>query len=130
MVTSAQPEVHAGRWTYGSNLVGVKLLGRKKDNAQATEGAASTALTEDELAQQADRDARTAPKGRPTPKRSEATRKRGPLPPAPLTAAEARKRRKELGGPKLSREERKVEKAERRTAMALADGWLSKSKKN
>jgi hypothetical protein len=118
MVTSAQPEVHAGRWTYGSNLVGVKLLGRKKDNAQATEGAASTALTEDELAQQADRDARTAPKGRPTPKRSEATRKRGPLPPAPLTAAEARKRRKELGGPKLSREERKVEKAERRTAMA------------
>jgi len=28
MVTSAQPEVHAGRWTYGSNLVGVKLLGR------------------------------------------------------------------------------------------------------
>ena len=38
--------------------------------------------------------------------------------PAPLTAAEARKRRKELGGPKLSKEERKAEKVERRADMA------------
>jgi hypothetical protein len=95
----------------------VNLLGRKKGNAQAAEDATSTALTEDDLAQQA-RDASTAPKGRPTPKRSEATRKRGPLPPAPLTASEARKRRKELGRPKLTGAERKAEKAERRADMA------------
>ena len=35
-----------------------------------------------------------------------------------MTAAEARRRRKELGGPKLTREERKAEKIERRVAMA------------
>ncbi|MGX9792246.1 DUF3043 domain-containing protein [Mycobacterium sp. MMS18-G62] len=60
----------------------------------------------------------TAPKGRPTPKRSQAARKRGPVAPAPLTAAEARRRRKELGGPKLSREERRAEKVARRSDMA------------
>ena len=38
--------------------------------------------------------------------------------PAPLTAAEARRRRKELRGPKLSKEERKAEKLERRASMA------------
>ena len=54
---------------------------------------------------------RTAPKGKPTPKRSEAGRKRGPVAPAPMTSAEARKRRKETAGPKLSREERKAEQA-------------------
>ena len=95
----------------------MKLLGRKKDNAQADD-AVSTALTEEDLAQQEAREAGTAPKGRPTPKRSEASRKRGPLPPAPLTAAEARKRRKELGRPKLSKAERKTEKLERRASMA------------
>jgi hypothetical protein len=95
----------------------VNLLGRKKANAQADVDASSTALTEEELAQQA-RDAGTAPKGRPTPKRSEATRKRGPVAPAPLTASEARKRRKELGRPKLTGAERKAEKAERRADMA------------
>ena len=105
---SAQPEVHAGRRAYGSNLGGVNLLGRKKGNAQATEDSAS--IHGMPIAQQAAKDAGTAPKGRPTPKRSEATRKRGPVAPAPLTAAEARKRRKELGGPKLTREERKAEK--------------------
>ncbi|WP_242453539.1 DUF3043 domain-containing protein [Mycolicibacterium sp. P9-64] len=60
----------------------------------------------------------TAPKGRPTPKRSEAARRRGPVAPAPMTSAEARKRRKELGGPKLSKEERKAEKLTRRAAMS------------
>lgn len=60
----------------------------------------------------------TAPKGKPTPKRSEASRKRGPVAPAPLTSAEARRRRKQLGGPKLSREEKKAQRAERRTIMS------------
>ncbi|TDY01419.1 Protein of unknown function (DUF3043) [Mycolicibacterium litorale] len=63
------------------------------------------------------RERRTAPKGRPTPKR-DAAKRRGPVAPAPLTAAEARKRRKELRGPKLSKEERKAEKIERRASMA------------
>jgi hypothetical protein len=56
----------------------------------------------------------TAPKGRPTPKR-DAGRRRGPVAPAPLTTAEARRRRKEMRGPKLSREERKVERVQRRS---------------
>lgn len=53
------------------------------------------------------------PKGRPTPKRSEAARRRGPVAPAPMTAAEARRRRKEMRT-KLSREERKAERLARR----------------
>jgi hypothetical protein len=93
----------------------VNLLGRKKGNAHVEADVASAA----DEAQPSDDDARsTAPKGRPTPKRSEAARKRGPVAPAPLTAAEARKRRKELGGPKLSKEERSAEKLQRRADMA------------
>jgi hypothetical protein len=92
----------------------VKLLGRKKDNS-APEESDST----DESDGSAGRDAAvTAPKGRPTPKRSEVARKRGPVAPAPMTAAEARRRRKELGGPKLSKEERRTEKLTRRADMA------------
>ena len=103
----------------GSNLAGVKLLGRKKDNegepavtdqvtnvdgaAESTAGGAAPS---------------TAPKGRPTPKRSEATKRRGPVAPAPLTSAEARQRRKELRGPKLSKDERKIERLTRRADMA------------
>ncbi|WP_084293935.1 DUF3043 domain-containing protein [Mycolicibacterium flavescens] len=58
----------------------------------------------------------TAPKGRPTPKRSEAARRRGPVAPAPMTAAEARRRRKEMRKT-LTREERKADKAARREEM-------------
>ena len=54
----------------------------------------------------------TAPKGRPTPKR-DAARRRGPVAPAPMTAAEARRRRKEVGR-KLSREERREFRAQQR----------------
>ncbi|MDA2890382.1 DUF3043 domain-containing protein [Mycolicibacterium sp. BiH015] len=96
----------------------MKLLGRKNDDAgdpgdsvpsgKDTGGAAEAPPIERVT---------TAPKGKPTPKRSEATRRRGPVAPAPMTSAEARKRRKELRGPKLSREERKVERAERRSEM-------------
>jgi hypothetical protein len=112
---SAQPEVHAGQRRYGSNLGDVNLLGRKKSNAQAEVDAASADAAEDEAHPAA---RVTAPKGRPTPRRSEAARKRGPVAPAPLTSSEARKRRKELGGPKLSKEERSAEKVQRRAAMA------------
>lgn len=58
----------------------------------------------------------TSPKGRPTPKRSQARRK-GPVAPAPMTASEARARRKTLAGPKLSREERKADRTANRARM-------------
>jgi hypothetical protein len=95
----------------------VNLLGRKKGNPVPDES--SSVDASDDRDQAAAREATsTAPKGRPTPKRSEAARKRGPVAPAPMTAAEARKRRKELGSPKLSKEERKAEKVTRRAAMS------------
>jgi hypothetical protein len=94
----------------------VNLLGRKKDNAQPSDS--SDANVFEDTAEGPD-DAQqfgsgTAPKGRPTPKRNQ---KRRPVAPAPMTAAEARKRRKEMGGPKLSKEERKVERLARRADM-------------
>lgn len=62
---------------------------------------------------------KTGPKGRPTPKRNEARRntKKGPVAPAPMTASEARARRKTLAGPKLSRAERKADRAANRARM-------------
>jgi Protein of unknown function (DUF3043) len=105
----------------GSNLADVKLLGRKKDNegeptvtdqVADMDGSAASTSAESTTA------GGTAPKGRPTPKRNEAAKRRGPVAPAPLTAAEARQRRKELRGPKLSKEERKIERITRRADMA------------
>ena len=62
---------------------------------------------------------KTDPKGRPTPKRTDARRnaKKGPIAPAPMTASEARARRKSLAGPKLSREERRAEKTASRARL-------------
>ena len=98
----------------------MKLLGRKNDDA-GDDPAGSTSADDDAAAQAGSwpgaRTA-TAPKGKPTPKRNEASRRRGPVAPAPMTSSEARKRRKELRGPKLSREERKTERLERRSDMA------------
>jgi hypothetical protein len=93
-------------------LAGVNLLGRKKDNPPPDDAdeAADSESAAKELGT-------TAPKGRPTPKR-DAARRRGPIAPAPMTTAEARRRRKELRGPKLSREERREDKVERRAAMS------------
>jgi Protein of unknown function (DUF3043) len=95
-------------------LARVNLLGRKKDNPPAGD-AGSAAPAEAEPA--VNESGTTAPKGRPTPKR-DAARRRGPVAPAPMTTAEARRRRKELRGSKLSREERREDKAHRRAAMA------------
>ena len=83
----------------------MKLLGRKKDTQDV-----DSAATEEDVQTSEERIRTTAPKGKPTPKRSEASRKRGPVAPAPMTTAEARRRRKEIGGPKLSRDERKAER--------------------
>ena len=109
-------QVHAGLHRGASNLAGVKLLGRKKANSDSDNGADSAVSDAEDGRRTAAQG--TAPKGRPTPKRSQVARKRGPLPPAPMTAAEARRRRKEIGGPKLSREERKAEKVTRRADMS------------
>jgi hypothetical protein len=98
-----------------SNLATVKLLGRKKDSEDTSADAAS-AVAGDLAAPESGRSRTTAPKGRPTPKRDTA-RRRGPVAPAPMTAAEARARRKAMAGAKLSREERQADKAARRAAM-------------
>jgi hypothetical protein len=95
----------------------VNLLGRKKDNP-APEVSPSVDGLDDHYEVAGNEPTTTAPKGRPTPKRSQAARKRGPVAPAPMTSSEARKRRKELGGPKLSRGERKAEKLTRRADMS------------
>jgi hypothetical protein len=91
----------------------VKLLGRKKDTQDV-----DSAASEEDVQTSEERIRTTAPKGKPTPKRSEASRKRGPVAPAPMTTAEARRRRKEVGGPKLSRDERKAERLTRRADMS------------
>ena len=102
----------------GSNLASVKLLGRKKDNASSGDAdPGRSEATPTPGPEAAAKDLRTAPKGRPTPKRSESSRRRGPVRPAPQTAAEARKRRKEMRK-KLTREERKAERVQRRARTA------------
>jgi Protein of unknown function (DUF3043) len=94
----------------------VKLLGRKKDGDHLG-GEGTPSVSVESAADGIAAPPQTAPKGRPTPKRNEGARKRGPVAPAPMTAAEARARRKAVAGPKLSREERKVERNERRSVM-------------
>jgi hypothetical protein len=89
----------------------VKLLGRKKDNSDSDKVVDEAASDGGATSQRTG----TAPKGRPTPKRDQG--KRGPIAPAPMTAAEARKRRKETGA-KLTREERKAASVARRADMA------------
>jgi hypothetical protein len=104
-----------------SNLANVKLLGRKKTQAEFLDRDLVAPAATDTAADAASRESRrTGPKGRPTPKRDEARRnpkKKGPVAPAPMTAAEARARRKTLAGPKLSREERKAERTAGRARM-------------
>jgi hypothetical protein len=103
-------QVHAGLAGRASNLTDVNLLGRKKDNSGA-----SSAAPEEDVQASPERTGTTAPKGKPTPKRNQG--RRGPVAPAPMTAAEARRRRKEVGGPKLTREERRAERLTRRADM-------------
>lgn len=96
----------------GSNLADVNLLGRKKGNEPDRDTGVSDDIVEAGPQQDGKAARATAPKGRPTPKRNQA-RKRGPVAPAPMTAAEARRRRKEMRT-KMTREERKAEKFARR----------------
>lgn len=89
----------------------MRLLGRKKDNSDA-----EATAPEEDLQTSEERTRTTAPKGKPTPKRSQG--RRGPVAPAPMTTAEARRRRKELGRSNMTREERKADKIARRADMA------------
>ena len=88
----------------------MKLLGRRADDAEGSPAEEST--LESAPAGQV---GTTAPKGRPTPKRSERNKPRGPVAPAPMTAAEARQRRKQTRE-SMTKEERKAEKVARRAA--------------
>jgi Protein of unknown function (DUF3043) len=106
-----------------SNLANVKLLGRRKDEDTASaagdqDGARIPAEAGDASESELRGSQKTAPKGRPTPRRSAAAGRKGPVAPAPMTSAEARARRKSLAGPKLSREERRANSAVRRAEMA------------
>src|SRR6516162_150699 len=96
-----------------SNLATVKLMGRRKGHEDDLVDAAGSPDATPRGS------GRTDPKGRPTRKRSEARRnaRKGPVAPAPMTASEARARRKSLPGPKLSREERSAERAANRARM-------------
>jgi hypothetical protein len=93
----------------------VKLLGRKKDESVTGDGG-NASTSADAVDATGSRAAQTtAPKGRPTPRRNAG--RKGPVAPAPMTSSEARARRKAIGGPKLSREERKEQSSQRRAQM-------------
>ena len=62
----------------------------------------------------------TVGKGRPTPKRNQATGRRGPVAPPPKTQREAVKRSKEVGKT-LTKDERRVQSTERRERMMRGD---------
>ncbi|HTX96597.1 MAG TPA: DUF3043 domain-containing protein [Mycobacterium sp.] len=96
----------------------MKLMGRKKGQDEGAAAAATAAASIAETTPQGS--GRTGPKGRPTPKRNEARRtaKKGPVAPAPMTASEARARRKSLARAKLTRKERKADRAANRARMA------------
>ncbi len=90
----------------------MRLLGRRKDDDADDASVADDAPPLESIAPAG----ATAPKGRPTPKRNESTKRRGPIAPAPATAAEARKRRKDLRST-MTKEEKKADKLKRRAEM-------------
>ncbi|MEQ0674503.1 DUF3043 domain-containing protein [Mycobacterium tuberculosis] len=106
----------------------MKLLGHRKSHGHQRADASPDAGSKDGCRPDSGRTSgsdtsrgsqTTGPKGRPTPKCNQSRRhtKKGPVAPAPMTAAQARARRKSLAGPKLSREERRAEKAANRARM-------------
>lgn len=110
--------VHGRGGARRSNLTGVKLLGRRADDADDADDAAGSSAADSTPEQAAAATAgTTAPKGRPTPKRNERNKPRGPVAPAPMTAAEARQRRKQARQ-SMTKEERKAAKAATRAALA------------
>lgn len=95
----------------------MKLLGRRDNGADDAEDAPDAEAETTAPQDPPGRARTTAPKGRPTPKRSDRSKPRGPVAPAPMTTAEARRRRKELRKT-MTKEERKAAKLKRRAALA------------
>lgn len=98
-----------------NSLVGVKLF-RRGESSSTDATADTTADASGDVTAGTPRSSTTATlgKGRPTPKRRDAEgKRRGPVAPAPLTAKEARARRKATGG---SKQDRKTASAERKLA--------------
>lgn len=95
----------------------MKLLGRKNDDGDGAPEVPSTDPDPGSASGSASGSPGgiTAPKGRPTPKRAD--KRRGPVAPAPMTASEARQRRKELRST-MTKEERKAAKAKDRVVLA------------
>ena len=99
-------QVHAGLPAVPKYPGHVRLLGRKKDT---TEEPGDAVEADDQLFGSGKT---TAPKGRPTPKRD--ANRRGPVAPAPMTTAEARRRRRQT---QLTRAERREVRAVQRERM-------------
>src|ERR1700738_5319247 len=97
-------QVHAGLQVVPKYPDGVSLLGRKKDTAEEAGAAVEPA---DEPTSPGKK---TAPKGRPTPRRDV---KRRPVAPAPMTAGEARRRRRDNKLTRAERREVKVAKGQK-----------------
>lgn len=101
---------------YCLRLEPVSLL-RKKPTELTEQAAAEAAGTAAEAVTD-----ENAGKGRPTPKRRDAERRRGPVAPPPLTQREAYKRSKEAtAGRKLSKGERRTAMTQRRERMMRGD---------
>lgn len=89
-------------------------MGRKNDGSN-DENAEDAQQAEPTATEPAGHGGTTAPKGRPTPKRDSGKR-RGPVAPAPMTASEARQRRKEARRT-MTKEEKRADKLQRRAAV-------------
>ena len=98
---------HAGSGVVSKYADDVSLLGRRKGK---TEESTDAVLQAEDSAWPSKT---TAPKGRPTPKRD--ARRPAPIAPAPMTAAEARRRRKQN---QLTRAERREVRAAQRERMS------------
>ncbi|WP_020495254.1 DUF3043 domain-containing protein [Sciscionella marina] len=96
----------------------MKLFNRARDEQTADASTAEAAESIEDKDESAPR-GYTAPKGRPTPSRKEASGgQRGPMLPPPTTQREAAKRAKKLRG---SKEDRRTQAAERRKKMEAGD---------
>lgn len=95
----------------------MRLLGRRNNRADHRDDGAGGAGGLEPAPEIVAPSGTTAPKGRPTPKRSAKDKRRGPVAPAPKTAAEARRRRREARK-SMTKDERKAARLRQRTIMA------------
>lgn len=94
-------------------LGGVSLFKKKPAESES----ADVAAADDAVSEQT-----TVGKGRPTPKRRESERRRGPVAPPPTTQREAYQRSKQAtAGRKLTKDERREAMSERRERMMRGD---------